>query len=1063
MKISHFFIDRPIFAAVVSIVTVIAGALAYLKLPVAQYPDVTPPTIVVRATYPGATAETVAQSVATPIEQEVNGVEDMLYMESYCTNDGQYMLTVTFKLGSDLDKVQVLTQNRVRTAEARLPEDVRRLGVTTEKQSPDLLLVCQLYSEAGRLDQLYISNYATLQMKDVLSRIDGVGAVTLFGAREYSMRVWLDPDKVASVGLTGAEVVQALRTQNVQVAAGALGAPPAPAGQSFQLVLNTQGRFTLPEQFGEVVVKSGEDGRVVRVRDIGRVELGARDYVTNSFLNGQPGVAMAVFQRPGSNALETKDKVLETIQELTHHFPEGLKHQIVYNPTEFIEESITELQRTIFEAVILVVLVVVAFLQNWRSTVIPLLAIPVSLIGTFAVMAAIGFSINNLTLFGLVLAIGIVVDDAIVVVENVERHIARGRSPRDASRLAMDEVGGPVIAIALVLSAVFVPTAFISGISGQFYRQFALTIAVATLISAFNSLTLSPAMSALILKPHGAHGGLFERVWNLALGWFFRLFNRSFDVAGNVYAGMVRRVVRLGALVLIVYVALLGVTGVMFQRVPGGFVPQMDQGYLICAIQLPDGASLERTDAVVKQASQIFLDTPGVLRAIAFSGLSGATQTNATNAAAIYVTLKPFEERSKEGLSADRILGELWARMGAVKGAQVVVLPPPSVRGIGNLGGFTFEVQDHASQGSLALEQAVNELLGASYQDPDLAGCFCFYRANTPQLFADVDRVKAEMLKVPTARVLDTFQVYLGSAFVNDCNLFGRTFHVTAQADARFRMVPDDVAHLRVRSDTGAMVPLGSLARIRSIAGPQYVSHYNLYPSAALNGNAAAGRSSGQAIRAMERLARERLPQGYGFEWTGLYYQQILAGNTAAYIFPLCVLFVFLTLAAQYESWLLPFSIILIVPMCLLFAITGISYRGMDNNVLTQIGFVVLVGLACKNAILIVEFAKSEEEGGKDRFTAAVEACRLRLRPILMTSFAFILGVVPLVIASGPGAEMRQSLGTAVFSGMLGVTFFGLILTPVFYVVVRGLAGLFSRRAVTTPPPASVTTGEVTT
>jgi hydrophobe/amphiphile efflux-1 (HAE1) family protein len=1040
VKLSRFFIDRPIFAIVLSIVTILVGALAYVGLPVAQYPEVVPPTVVVRATYPGATAETVAETVATPIEQEINGVEGMLYMESVTTNDGQLKLTVTFELGTDLDDAQVLTQNRVRIAEARLPEEVRRLGVTTEKLTPDLLLVAHLFSPGAELDQLYISNYAILQVKDELARVEGVGAIQLFGAREYSMRVWLDPDRVAAFGLTGPEVVRALRAQNVQVAAGSLAAPPSPTGQAFQLVLSTQGRFSTAEQFEEVVVARGPEGRLVRVRDVARVELGARDYVTNSFLNGEPAVALVVTQRPGSNALETSDRVIARLAELAEEFPAGLEHKVVYDPTEFIAESVHALKVTILEAVLLVVLVVILFLQSWRAALIPLLAIPVSLVGTFAVMAALGFSINTLSLFGLVLAIGIVVDDAIVVVENVERHIQRGLSPRDASRLAMDQVGGPVIAIALVLTAVFVPTAFVSGMSGEFYRQFALTVAVATLLSAFNSLTLSPALSALLLQPHGARKDWFGRLWDGLLGWFFRRFNVAFDAGSARYGRVVARLLRLSGIVLVAYLGLLLLTGALFQRVPAGFVPAVDQGYVIVAIQGPEGSSLERTDAVVRRASQLLRETPGMTRAVAFSGFSGATQTTAANAGAVYVALAPFHERQAQGLTLQRIIADAQARLSEIEDAYLIVIAPPTVRGLGTLGGFTFEVQDRGGQGSAALAEATTRLVQAANQDPRLAGVFSLFRASSPQLHAEVDRQKAEMLGVPAERVLDTLQVYVGSAYVNDFNTLGRAFRVTAQADAEHRLEPEDVARLRTRSDSGAMVPLGSVATIREVAGPEYVTRYNLHPAAAINGNTGPGASTGQAIEAMERLAKAELPRGFGFEWTGLYHQQQLARNTALYIFPLCVLFVFLTLAAQYESWTLPLAIILIVPMTLLFAITGVWLRGMDNNVLTQIGFVVLVGLATKNAILMVEFAKSREDEGADRFMAAVEASQLRLRPILMTSLAFILGVLPLVMATGPGAELRQALGTAVFSGMLGVTLFGLVLTPVFYVVLRGLS-----------------------
>ncbi len=1037
MRLPHFFIDRPIFAAGISIVIVLVGALAYTQLPVAQFPEVVPPTVVIRATYPGATAQIVADTVATPIEQEINGVEDMLYMSSISTNDGQAKITVTFKLGTDLDKAQVLTQNRVAVAQARLPEEARRLGVTTQKQSPDLLMVAFLYSDDGVYDQLYVGNYAILQMKDALARVDGVGDVQIFGAREYSMRIWLDPDRIQTLGLTGPDVVEALRTQNVQVAAGTLAQPPVPKGRDFQIVVNTQGRFVDPEQFGNVIVKSGDDGRVVRVKDIARAELGGRDYNTNSFYNGRTAVAIVLTQRPGSNAIATADNINATLDSLRTRFPAGLQCEVGYNPTEFVHESIIAVQETVIEAVLLVVLVVIVFLQNWRSAIIPLAAIPVSLIVTYAVLEALGFSLNNLSLFGLVLAIGIVVDDAIVVVENVERHLEMGESPRDATRKAMDEVSGPVVAIALVLSAVFVPTAFISGISGQFYRQFAITIAVATIISAFNSLTLSPALCALMLRPHGAKKDWFARLWDLALGWFFRLFNRAFTFSSDAYGGSVRWAIRLAVIVLVCYVGLLMLTGKMFQVVPTGFIPQSDQAYVITVIQLPDGASLERTDAVVQRTATMLLEVPGIARTVAFSGFSGATQTASTNAGAIYCALKPFRERVKLGDSLTHILAEASKRVGEIKEAQILVIPPPSVRGIGTLGGFAFEVVDTAGQGSAALQAAAGEVIGAANHDHALSRVFTQFRSGSPQIFADIDRTKAEMLGVESADVLNTLQVYMGSAYVNDFNLFGRTFRVTAQADAPYRLEPEDIAMLRTRSKSGAMVPLGSLTTFRTVSGPDYVTRYNLRPAAELNGNTGPGASSGQAIAAMERIAREKLPRGYDFEWTGLYYQQILAGNTAVFIFPLCVLFVFLTLSALYESWSLPLVIVLIVPMCLLAAISGVWLRGMDNNILTQIGFVVLVGLACKNAILIVEFAKEREDAGSSRVEAAVEASRLRLRPILMTSFAFILGVVPLIVARGAGSEMRQALGTAVFFGMIGVTLFGLMLTPVFYVSIR--------------------------
>ena len=1047
MSFTHFFIDRPRFASVLSLVIMIIGALTYASLPVAQYPEVVPPTIVVRASYPGANAATVAATVATPIEQEVNGVEDMLYMASQSTGDGQMQLTITFRLGTDLDRAQVLVQNRVSIAESRLPEEVRRLGVTTDKSSPDLLIVVHLVSPDNSRDQLYISNYAYLQIRDVVSRIDGVGQVQFFGAREYSMRIWLDPDRMGSFGVTAGDVYRALQAQNVQVAAGTLGQPPVPRGEAFQITINALGRFVDADQFADVIVKTGADGSLLRVRDIARVELGARDYVTNSYLDGDPAVAMVVFQRPGSNALATAEAVQQTMRELSEDFPEGLEHEIVYNPTEFIEESVDAVIHTLFEAVVLVILVIVLFLQTLRAAIIPLVAIPVSLVGTFAIMGPLGFSLNNLSLFGLVLAIGIVVDDAIVVVENVQRNIEEGLAPREATRKAMDEVAGPIVAMSLVLVAVFVPTAFISGISGQFYRQFALTIAGATLISMFNSLTLSPALCALLLRPEGAKPGVLGRIWRLATGWFFWLFNKAFDASAGVYAAAVRRLVRMAAIGLVAYAGLLGLTGFMFTKVPVGFVPEQDQGYLIVAIQLPESASLERTDRVVDQVTRIALDTPGIGGAVAFAGFSGATQTNAPNTAAVFTTLDPFEDRERDGLTAFAILADLQRRLGTVRDAGVFVLNPPAIRGIGTGGGFRMQVQDRGGRGYEMLEAATYEIIGAARQEPRLAGVFSTFQARTPQLFADIDRTKAEMLDVPVESVFEALAVFLGSAYVNDFNLLGRAYRVTAQADADFRLTPDDVLRLRTRNSAGDMVPLGSVVTLETTTGPNRVMRYNLYPSASIDGAAAPGVSSGEALDLMQSIASRLLPRGMDFEWTDLSYQQRLAGNTAIYVFPLAVLFVFLLLAAQYESWSLPLAIILIVPMCLLCAIAGVWFRGMDNNILTQIGFVVLVALATKNAILIVEFAKVEEDGGRNRFDAVVEACRLRLRPILMTAFAFILGVVPLLIASGPAAEMRQALGTAVFSGMLGVTFFGLLLTPVFYVFIRGLVSKRSKVA----------------
>ena len=1040
MKFSHFFINRPIFAMVVSIFITLIGGIAYFALPVAQYPEIAPPTIVINAAYPGASAQIVSDTVAAPLEKEINGVENMLYMSSQATSDGNLALTVTFALGTDLDIAQVLVQNRVAVAQPKLPSDVQRIGVTVRKNSPDLMMVIHLISPDETRDQLYISNYATLQVKDVLARLDGVGDVRVFGARDYSMRIWLDPEKVAIRGLTAGEVVAALRAQNVQVAGGVLNRPPVPRPGAFEINVETLGRLTDPRQFADIIVRTDPEGRATRIGDIGRVEIGAQDYSTNGYLDERRAVPLLIFQRPGSNALATADRVIATMQELSKSFPSGLKHDIVYNPTQFIAESVSEVFKTMLEAVILVVLVVILFLQNWRASVIPIVAIPISLIGTFTVMAAVGFSLNNLSLFGLVLAIGIVVDDAIVVVENVERNIREGMSPRDAAHETMNEVGGALIAIALVLTAVFIPAAFIPGISGQFFRQFAVTIASATMISCLVSLTLSPALCALLFKPHGAGGG---KTMALAqpVQAFFRRFNAGFESMSSGYAGITGRLVRRGAMVLVVYVGLIALTGWQFQRAPTGFIPQQDLGYLITVIQLPPGASLERTDAVVRQAARIILTTEGVAHAVPFAGLDGATFTNAPNAGTIFAALKPFAERSGKGQSADRVLADLRMRLGAVQGAFVIVIPPPPIRGIGNAGGFKMMVQDKRGRGLDALEAATQDLAGAANRIPGLVGVFSLFNTRTPKLYADIDRVKSEMLGVPAERIFEALEIYLGSAYVNDFNYLGYTYRVTAQADGQFRQAPRDIANLKARNNSGQMVPIGSVASFRDITGPYRVARYNLYPSAELQGNALPGYSTGYALAAVERLAGERLPDGFGFEWTELAYQEKLVGNTGLLVFVASVLFVFLVLAAQYESWALPLSVVLIVPMCLLAGVSGLLVRGMDVNILGQIGFIVLIGLAAKNAILIVEFARQAEREGADRIDAAIQAARTRLRPILMTSFAFIFGVVPLVIASGAGSEMRQSLGTAVFFGMLGVTVFGLIFTPVFYVLIRGWAG----------------------
>jgi hydrophobe/amphiphile efflux-1 (HAE1) family protein len=1053
MNLSHFFIDRPIFAAVLSIFITLVGGIAYFALPVAQFPEIAPPTIVVSAAYPGASAETVSDTVATPLEQEINGVDNMLYMSSQATGDGNLALTVSFSLGTNLDTAQVLVQNRVAIATPKLPTDVQRSGVTVRKNSPDLLMVIHLSSPDGSRDQLYLSNYATLQIKDVLARLDGIGDVRVFGARDYAMRVWLDPERIAARSLTAGDVVDALRAQNVQVASGVLNQPPVPHPGAFQLNVETLGRLVDPRQFANIVVRTDANGKVTRIRDIGRVELGAQDYGANGYLDKREAVPLLIFQRPGSNALATADHILATMKNLSQAFPEGMRYDIVYNPTEFIAESVTEVIKTIYEAVILVVIVVILFLQTWRASIIPVVAIPISLIGTFAVLAAFGFSLNNLSLFGLVLAIGIVVDDAIVVVENVERNLRQGMTPRDAAHRTMDEVGGALIAIALVLCAVFIPAAFIPGIAGQFFRQFAVTIASATIISCLVSLTLSPALCAVLFKPHDEHGVTHRSRLTRPVHAFFGGFNRLFDRLSGGYAGLTRRLGRAAVIVLVVYFGLIGLTGWQFERAPTGFIPQQDQGYLITVIQLPPGASLARTDAVVRHATEIVLGTPGVIHAVPFAGFDGATFTNASNAGAIFSALAPFKDRVGQGLSADHILASLQQRLGIIQEAFIITIVPPPVRGIGNAGGFKMLVQDKRGRGLVALEAATQDLAAAANKTPGLVGIFSLFNTRTPKVYADIDRVRAEMLNVSADRVFETLQVYLGSSYVNDFNYLGRTYRVVAQADAQFREDIRDIANLKTRNQAGAMVPIGSVAQFRDITGPYRVPRYNLYPAAELQGNTLPGFSTGYALETLERLAAERLPDGFGFEWTELAYQEKLAGNAGLLVFAGSVVFVFLVLAAQYESWSLPLSVVLIVPMCLLAAVSGLLLRGMDVNILAQVGFVVLVGLAAKNAILIVEFARQAEDGGASRFDAAVDAARTRLRPILMTSFAFIFGVVPLAVATGAGAEMRQSLGTAVFFGMLGVTAFGLIFTPVFYVVVRGIA---QRRAKAPESPPGV-------
>ncbi len=1039
-NLSRFFIDRPRFAAVLSILVFVAGALSVWKLPISEYPEVVPPSVVVRAVFPGANPKVLAETVAAPLEEAINGVENMLYMSSQSTTDGSMQLTVTFKVGTNADQAQVNVQNRISQVLPRLPETVRTLGVTAVKSAPDLTMVVHLVSPDQRYDTLYLRNYAVLNVKDVLGRIPGVGQALVFGGGDYSMRIWLDPQKVASRGMTAGDVTRAIREQNVQVAAGVVGSQPAANGNAFQLSVSTLGRLSTPEEFGEIVLKTGADSSTVRLRDVARIELASSDYAINSMLNNKPAVAVAIFQSPGSNALQLSSSVREKMADLKKEFPEGMDFSIVYDPTQFVRSSIEEVVKTLLEAILLVVIVVVVFLQTWRASIIPLLAVPVSVIGTFAVMLAAGFSINALSLFGLVLAIGIVVDDAIVVVENVERNIEAGLKPLEAAHKAMQEVSGPIIAIALVLCAVFIPIAFISGLTGQFYRQFALTIAISTVISAFNSLTLSPALCAILLKPHDAPKDWFARLLDRLFGWIFRPFNRGFTRGSHAYSSGVSRVLGHKTLALVVYAVLIGATAFMFQRVPGGFVPGQDKQYLVGFAQLPDGASLDRTNEVIKRMSAIALDHPGVENSVAFSGLSINGFTVSSNAGIVFVTLKDFEHRKDPAQYGPAIAGQLNQKFGAIEEAFVMVFPPPAVMGLGTIGGFKMQLEDRAGLGYEALYEATQALVGRAWQTPGLAGVFSSYQINVPQLYADIDRVKAKRMGVSMTDVFDTMQVYLGSLYVNDFNRFGRTYQVKMQADAQFRMRTEDIAQLKVRNDKGEMIPLGSLLKVEQSYGPERVQRYNAYLAADLNGGPAPGFSSDQAQAAIEKLARETLPHGITYEWTDLTYQQILAGNTAIWVFPLCVLLVFLVLAAQYESWTLPLAVILIVPMCLLAAITGVWIAGRDNNIFTQIGLFVLVGLACKNAILIVEFARELEEQGRSIVQAAIEAAHLRLRPILMTSLAFIMGVVPLVLSFGAGAEMRQAMGIAVFAGMIGVTVFGLFLTPVFYVVIRTLA-----------------------
>jgi multidrug efflux pump len=1045
MNVSGYFIDRPIFASVLSILIFIAGSIAIFSLPISEYPEVSPPSIVVTAQFPGANPAVISETVATPLEEQINGVENMLYMNSLASTDGRMSLTVTFAIGTDVDLAQQLVQNRVQQALPRLPDVTRQLGVTVIKSSPDLTMVVHLRSPDDSYDMLYLRNYGTINVKDELSKVQGVGQVRLFGSGDYAMRIWMNPNKVAERGMTASEVVEAIRSQNVQVAAGVIGGPPYADHVEVQLPLNVQGRLQSAEEFEEIIIKRDTNGVVTRLKDVARVELDAQSYALRSMLNNQQAVAIPIFASPGSNALDISKNVRKTMKDLKENMPKGVDYSIVYDPTVFVKDSIKSVIKTLFEAVALVVLVVILFLQNWRASIIPLLAVPVSIVGTFAFMYVLGFSINVLSLFGLILAIGIVVDDAIVVVENVERNIEEGKTPRDATIQAMKEVTGPIIATSLVLAGVFIPIAFISGLTGQFYQQFALTIAIATFISTFNSLTLSPAMAALLLRSKTAPKDKLTKLMDFLFGWLFNGFNKVFGkLQGGYGSGVCKFITRRLVAMSVFYILLIGATGASFNLVPQGFVPAQDKKYLIAIAQLPPGATLERTEAVMRQMGDIATKQPGVEGAVQFPGLSINGFVNSPSAGIVFLPLDDFDKRTTPDLSAFALTQSLQQQFGAIEDAFVAVFPPPPVRGLGTAGGFKLQIQDRTDQGYAALNEAVQAAVGKAMQDPALAfPVLTNYNINMPQLFADVDRTKALQLGIPIDDVFRTMQIYLGSLYINDFNQFGRTFQVVAQADSEFRATPEDIKSLKTRNINGDMIPLGSIVTINETFGPDTAMRYNGFRSADISGNPAPGYSSGQAQDAITKILKETLPQGMDFEWTELTYQQILAGNTAIFIFPLCILLVFLVLAAQYESLTLPLAVILIVPMAIFSAIIGIwlfgYFFGMggDNNIFTQISLFVLAGLACKNAILIVEFARDLENQGHSIVKAATESARLRLRPILMTSIAFIMGVLPLVISHGAGAEMRQAIGIAVFCGMIGVTIFGLIFTPMFYVILR--------------------------